>query len=142
MRAVKVMMLILVFSGVAEAGMKDVPQWMRETHWTGYFTGCGHRRMNLDVNIYDDARYVLRIRTIRGYPPQDGFYGGYINFDPFSGKLQFNPETNFEWFSASRFSGFPAPLKAWDVWMFPPGIDSIEGQVGNCGNFYLYRAYQ
>ena len=134
---------VLIGPTLAQAGMADVPGWMRGTNWSGHATGCGHSRVNLHVHIYDDARYVLRATTSRdSFPSIDGIYGGYINMDVLAGKMQFNPETDFSWFRGGSWGVSPAALKAWDTWGFPYGTDSISGSVSNCGTFNIHRVYQ
>ncbi|MCL6270701.1 hypothetical protein M3P05_12280 [Sansalvadorimonas sp. 2012CJ34-2] len=93
------LLVLLVFDMVWKAGMSDVPGWLRGTHWIGSYTGVGQGKTNVEVQAFNYAHFILRFYSRYGQRRFDGFYGGYINYDPVAGKLRFNPETDISWFS-------------------------------------------
>ena len=137
--------LVIGSSVAAEAiaGMKDVPNWLRGTQWTGYCSGCGNAgRANMEVTVYDDARYILRFSSRYGNPQFDGYYGGYLNYDAVVGSLHFNPEQDVSWFSRPQDNRkwSPAAMKVWSLpWGYAVDVESFDGKVDGCGTFHLNR---
>ncbi len=145
-RSVTSILLILVFSvcGV-QAGINDVPFWLRNTQWEGHFVGCDIcQDRYLEVHIYDDARYILRFDATEGLRESGGFYVGHINYDPLRETLQFNPETDITWIRKPyRVWGWqPVQLKASSNWGFSLSRGSIYGEAIGCGSFQLNRKYK
>ncbi len=145
-----VLFFFSVLSVSVYAGIRDVPGWLRGTHWSGYYTGGGQGRTNMEIQIFNDAHFLLRFYSGYGQSRFDGFFGGYINYDPMARKIRFNPETDISWFArpADFFSWETISLEAWNIPMGTPYIlpavpnrigGRIEGSSVFFGKFELTR---